>query len=42
MSTLPGEIIDLAHQIGGDGFDSLKQDNVEELLAYELMLTSLV
>ena len=27
--------IDLVHQIGGDGFDSLKYDGVKELLADE-------
>ena len=29
MSTLNSEITDLAHQIEGDGFDSLKQNDVE-------------
>lgn len=35
ISTLTNEIIDLAHQMGGDGFDSLNQDDLEELLAEE-------
>ena len=28
-------VIDLVYQIGGDGFDSLKQDDVEEVLVNE-------
>ena len=35
MSTLTSEIINLAHQIVGDGFQQPKQDDVEELLADE-------
>ena len=33
MTTITCEIIDSAYQIGEYGFDSLKQDGVEELLA---------
>ena len=35
MSTLNSEIIDVALQIGRDGFDSLKLNGVEELWADE-------
>ena len=38
MSKLTSETIDLADQIGGDGFDPLKQDDVEEQRADEPLI----
>ena len=35
ISTLTSELIELAHQIEGVGFDSLKQDDLDELWADE-------